>query len=348
MDEDGGHEEIQDADNELEYSRDRELETTGFEYDVDKADLNDPTLEQFPSSRTDILNTVRKIETGLGEDKSVFEGVAPSPIIGPSRRGTSDILGDYYATSPIASSPVVTRSQERLRVSRSPHGSTSSLSLQSISEADEHEAATEEGSPRLSPGKPKLKALQTPDWDEDEGVAVKYSDKYAESGRVEHESGLLTPEAASSPRPLVPEILPEPVSDISDPIAEVAVPSTSATENSAQDEVPKTPKTILAENDEANSPRIVIQPAEEIQETPAKPIIPEPEDGPANSMISETETTATSTHLTKRVVSRSRPGTPASVRSTHLQADREGFFRAFFRVLFDWIGGLVNKLCGGN
>ncbi|KAH8894807.1 hypothetical protein GQ53DRAFT_63173 [Thozetella sp. PMI_491] len=357
MDGDDGHEEIRGTEDELEDGGALERTNSGVEYDVDKVDLNDPTLEQFPSSRADIYSTVRKIETGLGEDHSVFEGVPPSPIVGSSRRGTDDILGDYYAASPVATSPVITRNHDRLRVSRSAHGSNSSLSLQSISEGDEPEPADDEdGSPQgLRPnlGKPKLKPLITPDSDEDEGVAMSFSDKTPRKNPA-GETGLLTPEAAPSPKSFVPEIPPEPVPDISDPIPAAALPETSLDGGSAREEAtktPKTPKTILAESEENNSPRIVLEPAEEtVPERPSSEDIEEPQ---PVSLASETEGTATSSNLIKRVVpgsqNGSRPGTPASMHSNNLQGgDTQGWFSAFFRVLFNWFGTFINRLYGGR
>ncbi|KAJ4304436.1 hypothetical protein N0V88_002049 [Collariella sp. IMI 366227] len=154
------------------------------EIDYDNIDLNDPTLERFPSARDDIIDAVRKIETGLEADQASFDGYAPSPVVNPSRRGTEDITGDFLLTAPQVLSP----SQRALK--KSPRGSIGSIpavSLHSISEAEEpvvdeeeeeeeEEDEEEQASPKpavvfSNPLKSKPKHLKLPS-SEDEGVAL--------------------------------------------------------------------------------------------------------------------------------------------------------------------------------
>jgi hypothetical protein len=141
--------------------------------DPDNIDLNDPTLERFPSTREDIMDTVRKLETGLQADQPAFDGNPRSPVINMSRRGTEDITGDFLLTAPQTASPTTHRPSKK-----SPRGSVSSVpasaSLHSISEAEE---AEEEDNFRpvvfSNPLKRKPKHLKLPTSDEDEGVALR-------------------------------------------------------------------------------------------------------------------------------------------------------------------------------
>jgi hypothetical protein len=141
--------------------------------DPDNIDLNDPRLERFPSTREDIMDAVRKLETGLPVDQPSFDGQARSPVINMSRRGTEDITGDFLLTAPQPASPTTHRPSKR-----SPRGSVSSIpasaSLHSISEAEE---AEEEDNFRpvvfTNPLKRRPKHLTLPTSDEDEGVALR-------------------------------------------------------------------------------------------------------------------------------------------------------------------------------
>jgi hypothetical protein len=149
--------------------------------DPNQVDLNDPTLERFPSNRDDIMATVRKLETGLPADEADFDGNARSPVINPSRRGTEDITGDFHLSAPQPTPPPTRRSSKK-----SPRGSVGSVlataSLHSISEAEEpvveeEEEEEEETSFRpavvfTNPLKPRPKHLKLPSSEEDEGVAL--------------------------------------------------------------------------------------------------------------------------------------------------------------------------------
>ncbi|KAK4106586.1 hypothetical protein N658DRAFT_503018 [Parathielavia hyrcaniae] len=144
--------------------------------DPDQIDLNDPTLERFPSARDDIMQAVRKLETGLPADQASFEGNPRSPVVMSSRRGTEDITGDFHLAAP--QTPALSYHSSK----RSARGSVSSIqaaaSLHSISEAEEQAAEPEEANPRpavvfTNPLKPKPKHLELPTSEEDEGVVLK-------------------------------------------------------------------------------------------------------------------------------------------------------------------------------
>jgi len=158
--------------------------------DEDDIDVNDPTLERFPSNREDIIDAVRKLESGLNEDQVSFvEGVPLSPVIAVSESVTVSRLpveesaGDFLL-SPVPVSPVITRQTRGFDVSKSPRESigsahSSTASLQVIQEAEEP-SVEEEGytantvqlsTPRAR--SPLRNSITRADSDEDEGVVMK-------------------------------------------------------------------------------------------------------------------------------------------------------------------------------
>ncbi|KAK6216156.1 hypothetical protein LQW54_003730 [Pestalotiopsis sp. IQ-011] len=58
--------------------------TFGSEKDEDDIDFNDPTLEHFPhDNRRSIIAELQRIETATEPDRSVPEGIPPSPLVSP-------------------------------------------------------------------------------------------------------------------------------------------------------------------------------------------------------------------------------------------------------------------------
>lgn len=211
----------------------------GNTHDRAKEDFEDPTLERFPSSRTEILAAVRKVETGLNANQTLNEGVPPSPIFRTRTRSTGDSNGEQQ--SPEAS-PVSSKGSQHLPLPVQPRESLSerslsAVSLGSIAEDDEADAATAEqiapiveqaetadeaikvakdaeGVVALDPVKSASRPVVTvpspsaknnndlisPVSDEDEAVVMKdgkSKDKTEENG----EPGHLTPESAMNPKP---------------------------------------------------------------------------------------------------------------------------------------------------
>ncbi|KAK2605133.1 hypothetical protein N8I77_007999 [Diaporthe amygdali] len=111
----------------------------------DKDDFEDPTLEQFPSSRSEIMATVRKVETGLNANETLNAGVPPSPVFRSKSASTGD--GEHYSPE---SSPVSSKGSQHLSLPLSQpqeaksERSLSVVSLGSIAEDDEAEATTAE------------------------------------------------------------------------------------------------------------------------------------------------------------------------------------------------------------
>ncbi|PSR94271.1 hypothetical protein BD289DRAFT_480716 [Coniella lustricola] len=103
-------------------------------------DFNDPTLEQFPSSRDAIMSTVRKVSTSLNVDETTVEGIPISPVVGPQ----TDIVEfsggkeEDLPSSPQQSNFLLPRNQSQKSLGEP------SPSLQPIAEGAEEEEGEEE------------------------------------------------------------------------------------------------------------------------------------------------------------------------------------------------------------
>lgn len=321
--------------------------------DLDNIDLNDPTLERFPSNREGIINTVRRLESSLDEDRASFEGAPISPVVGAYRPGMEDITGDPFMSSPIVASPIIPRSSRHLEVPRSPRGSISSnhsspLSLHAIDEGDEP-GTTEEDSAApilLSPPQPRpgFRVPKRSGSDEDEGIAMK--DSCSETSKHEHsQSGS---KKAGSSRDVISRALQEESPDI-EASSRQPEPHHSLT----------TPESSPDRHNKRRSPEIVVESVEDNQGHDAGMI--QQQDGLAgprtpDSSIGTGLDVGTSTAIEESESFRARKrnnitghsGATPSNNSVSLHPNREGgWFKSFFRVLFvDWIGGFITRLCG--
>lgn len=345
-----------------EYEEDRRPSTV---YDDDEEiDLNDPTLERFPSNREEIIDTVRKLEGGLNEDHADVEGLVPlSPVVGPSGPQNHDLVGDFLVSSPAVSSPIVTRGSgsgsRLLSLPRASFGSinsdrASALSLDSISEAEEaRDEAELDQPPVLSTPKPRKHPAEddpkSPTSDDDEGIVMKSGS--AQNGNSSEVSPsevtpVRTPGGDGTPKTPPAETRTEDHHDSSGVQPEIKlVPASEATETQTPEVAPK----INGERG-SGSPRIVIQ-NEETGEG-AENHAEESADTSAPATADTTKATGADngaqSQLRRRVVPPDRVATPSSINEAHIQAAKSGnWFRSFFKVLFvDWIGGFINKLFG--
>ncbi|KAK2021985.1 hypothetical protein LX32DRAFT_711325 [Colletotrichum zoysiae] len=292
------------------------------DYDVDKYDLNDPTLERWPSNRSGIIDAVRKVETGLNEDQTSFHGAPLSPVIGSRKAG----LDQYYEEAVLSSGPSSPSSTKRLELPRRSHGSMVSdrslLSLGSIAEEDKETPSAEEAgsenddmvrvpSPAI---RPTPSALTSPASDEDEGVVMKGSKV---KSRKSSESS--TPDS----------------------------PHLNGLPN-GKHAMDKSPKGASAQPD---SPGVLVETPEQIGEpSNAK------DNNQTRSVESAPDGSASTTgrddghkgQIKKRGASSAeRPSTPSSIHS--VTDSKGGWLQAFFRVLFvDWIGGLFSRVFGSR
>ncbi|KAM0255556.1 hypothetical protein ACHAQJ_005627 [Trichoderma viride] len=101
------------------------------EYVIEEADINDPTIEQFPSDKSEIFSTLRKIQSSLSQDQvSLDDGSQQSPRL-DGRRTSVD--SDDSLLSAGSLSPVTARRREN-RMSTSSGRNRSLVSLGSIAE----------------------------------------------------------------------------------------------------------------------------------------------------------------------------------------------------------------------
>ncbi|KAK2011442.1 hypothetical protein LZ32DRAFT_606454 [Colletotrichum eremochloae] len=289
------------------------------DYDVDKYDLNDPTLERWPSNRSGIIDAVRKVETGLNEDRTTFHGAPLSPLIGSRKAG----LDQDYEEAVLSSGPSSPASAKRLELPRRSHGSMvsdrSHLSLGSIAEEDKETPNAEEAnfenddmvrvpSPAI---RPTPSALTSPASDEDEGVVMKgfkaKSRKSSESVRSEspHLNG--------------------------EPNGKHSVDESSPTQPDRPGALVETPEHIGESSD-----------AEDNNQTRSVDF------GPGGSALTTGRDDGHKGQVKKRGASSvERPSTPSSIHS--VTDSKGGWLQAFFRVLFvDWIGGLFSRMFGSR
>jgi hypothetical protein len=353
---------------EADYEEDRRPSTVVYDDDED-IDLNDPTLVKFPSNREEIIDTVRKLEGGLNEDHSDVEGLIPaSPIVGPSGPHNHDLLGvDFLVSSPVVSSPVVARGSgssgsRLLSLPRPSIGSVSSdrssaLSLSSISEAAEEAGDEDEFDrpPVLLTPKPRngesTEQVKSPTSDDDEGIVMKNdnNNKNAVSREVSsyEDTPVRSPRGDGTPKPSETQTGREDGQGASSgtqldtkpvPVSEV---SADTSNTSGQTEV------------EVRSPCLFSRPEGGIQE-PAIVREDESADRSASSSASNAKSPgvddSAQSQLRRRVAGPDRVATPNPVHEAGVQAAKNGsWIRSFFRMLFvDWIGGFINRLCGGK
>ncbi|KAI7787941.1 hypothetical protein LA080_013246 [Diaporthe eres] len=269
----------------------------GNTHDQAKEDFEDPTLERFPSSKTEILATVRKVETGLNANQTLHEGVPPSPVFRSRTRSTGDDQGEQQSPelSPVSSKesqhlPLpLAQPQESLS-----ERSLSAASLGSIAEDDEADTATAEviapiveqaetadeaikvakdaeGDVALDPAKPVSRPVVTvpspsvknnndlisPVSDEDEAVVMK--DGKGKDKSVENgHSGHLTPERATTPKPEESGSPSEPAPNTATPVEDAALETEPELTTMP---VPPSPKIVVSEAED-------IQPQAVLDEAP--------------------------------------------------------------------------------
>ncbi|KAK0673934.1 hypothetical protein QBC41DRAFT_310935 [Cercophora samala] len=313
--------------------------------DPDQIDLNDPTLERFPSNREEIIDTVRKLETSLNEDQASFEGAPPSPVINSPLEGTQDITDYILGDSSI---PTSHRGSQHLEVPRPSHGSASSVpvspSLQVISEAEE--PTNEENGAAASPivfsnpdMKPRPSSLKPRSEEDDEGVSLKDS---------------------ISPRTAEPPVADKSATHAGSKTAsDILFKDTPPLEASGAATPTRANGFALA--DDSNTAKVADQVETQNEIPAASATAPVGERATDGEIAESSHTTALDTanntiSLKKRGVPAPevqhevpRVTSPISNRPTGVEHNGVGWLQAFFRLLFvDIIGGFISRLCGGK
>ncbi|CAM1505542.1 Fc.00g111790.m01.CDS01 [Cosmosporella sp. VM-42] len=148
-------------------------------YDVVDIDVNDPTIEKFPSDRGSILDALRTIQTHLNEDQTHVD-IPSSPRVISARRTSVDSIdesNDHLSLGPL--SPTASRRRDS-RLSHSSVGrSRSAVSLGSIAEEPKPGTEADQKPRRISPSSPRARAsfrIKRPLSEEDEAVAMTASE----------------------------------------------------------------------------------------------------------------------------------------------------------------------------
>ena len=263
----------------------------GVDYDLDDFDLKDPTLERFPSNRDEILETVRRIETGLDEDRPYFEGVPPSPVVGPGL-SLHDFGVDQLSSSPSVS-PVMPRAVKRLEIPRVPQGSESperSQSIVSLHSIVEESGADEEedllSGPRGVPYRPAARDRTSSD--EDEGISLKGSTRLVKNANDTAASGQATPQR--TPSPDAPHNLGERRPNAKPPAPVGGRASKETAESPGEDDS----TTVNPENPKAASPRIVVHEAESLRNGGDASSVPKPTGAEDETVEANAAATSTS------------------------------------------------------
>lgn len=139
----------------------------------EEIDVNDPTIERFPSERVSVMDTLRKIQSSSSQDHAVLDSSPLSPSIG-SRKSSVDSAADDGVTSTDTLSPTSSTASRR-RESRLSHSSfsktKSAVSLGSI--AEEPKAGEPRSGDSKKPRGPVFDAPVTLPSDEGDGVVMK-------------------------------------------------------------------------------------------------------------------------------------------------------------------------------
>lgn len=108
-------------------------ETKQHEYAEDPdVDLDNPTLERFPSDSASIIATIRRLSTSVNEDRTLPQGTTPSLMVSPFKSSTDDLSDAQGLAVPQTGQPRIDMKKSSLSTSGG-----SITSLNSIAEADD-------------------------------------------------------------------------------------------------------------------------------------------------------------------------------------------------------------------
>lgn len=146
------------------------------DYSLDEVDVNDPTIESFPSDRSSVMDTLRKIQSSVDSQPISIETSSPIAI---EHGDDFAISGSLSPKSPLSSD------RREGRLSHSSYGNKrSTASLTSIAEEDAKPIQTSNLGSRS--GKPRtarpsfgevFQLSQTPPSDDDKGMIMKQKKK---------------------------------------------------------------------------------------------------------------------------------------------------------------------------
>lgn len=314
-------------------------------------DLNDPTLERFPSDSASIMATIRRLSTSVGEDRTVPQGTAPSLVLDPSSPSSDDLPDTPASEGPQAGQANAARKKRTVSTSAG-----SARSLNSIAEDDDELPSNESGSSpngdpatvvhhpaflvepstatELQPGEGdniinlpggsviRQGPLTKPDSqkkdvtsDDDEGIAMCNVARERPAEGSLDSADLIIPEPTGS-APLHPSHIVEP------PFRSTTPPPEEDHFDSAES---FNPRRLSINRAQAGSPDIVVTSA--------------PDDSKADATNND--------NLQKG--NADRPTSRTSLNSLHEVRKSPNWLQAFFRFfLVDWIGSFLSRLWAGK
>ncbi|KAK7754222.1 hypothetical protein SLS62_003799 [Diatrype stigma] len=308
-----------------DYQLRKQSETRQHEYAQDPdIDLDNPTLEKFPSDSASIMATIRRLSTSVNEDRTFPQGAAPSLVVNPFKSSTDDLSDDQSLAVPPADQPRAEGKKSSVSVSA---GSVSSLG--SIAETDderpndERDETPKEGTTPViqhpaakgaQPGveNPKVDAQGDGPGSDDEGIAMcNVARQRPAEGNLDR-ADLLIPEPVGFAR-LPPSHIVEPILQSSTPLPEED--RIDSAETSANG---------LAINHVRDaSPHIVIS--------------------------SPTDSSDSSNQNTLRKGNADRPISRTSMNSLQDVKGGANWLQVFIHMLLvDWVGGFLSRLWYGR
>ncbi|RYP47805.1 hypothetical protein DL768_006214 [Monosporascus sp. mg162] len=295
-------------------------------------DLDDPTIEKFPSDSASIMAAIRRLSTSVDQDRTLPQGIAPSTVMDSSRPASADGLPDDQSLAvPRPGQPPHGEQQsrtERRKKSSLTASRDSVSSLNSIAEADDERPGDDvdnaidtadndvtrivEHPGRAVKSVPKGEVFASSD-DDDEGIAMcTVAKKRTPEGGLDG-SDLVSPEPIGHPR-LVLSHIAEPV-ESSTPVPQEDPVDLAETVN---------PSALAVNHARAVSPHIVVTSTEEDNK------------GDSAGLVDQN-------NLQKG--NADRPSSRTPMNPLQEVSTNQGWLRAFFRVLLvDWIGNFLSRL----
>lgn len=346
------HECVQRPQHEEEPQRPPEVRERSSEEEGESIDLNDPSIEDFPCERHLIIERVRTSASRLSEDETVFEGVSSSPVVGANQADRSE---SSFPPGPVPGK-VRTPSLDSIPEEHAHEGETTSVlpsamrkNAQSQLEGEgngQHEALTghrEEPASTAEPYEPNPAALQ-PEVELTQNTVPART--FAEAGiqgttcdarasvQAHPDSGAIsagqTMDGAHTEADSFQSLPPVPDS------------GSQAARDAEGDREPSLPEewpAVLNIPSAAPTSSLKARAGHHLPDPPAM-------DTAVSSAVESGHTSRLTSHKAASPPPE-RPLTPSSMRSANLVAKSRDLLKNILRLIFvDWIGGLIQRLCG--
>lgn len=152
-----------------ESSSPRSSRKASKDHSLEDLDINDPTLVKFPSDRSSVMDTLRKIQSSVADD-----ALDVQTNVSPARRDSADDSAITVGSLSPRSPSIFEKRESRLSHSSFGH-SRSAVSLTAIAEEPRGGSGANPSHPRTAQVHPDeaLSFSETPPSDEDHAVMMK-------------------------------------------------------------------------------------------------------------------------------------------------------------------------------